>query len=150
MRGLGGRGGSSPALSWTLGSPENQIQRLSRLGLGGSTCQHWQEVGQVWHPGSKLGARERLDFLGPDKDTARRPSLPSTQTIFAGVCRQPLGSNPTSSSSAEPAHRECSLQKGSTVSTSYLILPSQELDREEMIFPVGQSGKLRPKAGEPG
>lgn len=32
----------------------------------------------------------------------------------------------------------------------YLMQPSQELDREEMIFLVGQRGKLRPEAGGAG
>ena len=32
----------------------------------------------------------------------------------------------------------------------YLMQPSQELDREGMIFPVGQRGKLRPEAGGAG
>ena len=54
--GVGGGGGVQPC---SILDPENQIQRLSRLGLGGSTCQPQQEVGQIWHPGSKLGTRER-------------------------------------------------------------------------------------------
>ena len=56
---LGEGGGVQPCSTLDQGAPKDELRRLTGLGLGGSTCQPWQKVGQVWHPGSKLGTRER-------------------------------------------------------------------------------------------